>query len=115
MSIRPPHAAAVSAPLAVACLVLAACGGSTSTTATTAHDSEKQLVKFTRCLREHGVNVSLPNGSSGPISIDGVDPKQFEAARNACKRYRPAAGQQNVSPGQQAVRGDEILKFTHCM
>ena len=53
-------------PCALASLVLAACGGSGSkASASSSQGNEQQILKFTRCMREHGVNISTPNGPFG--------------------------------------------------
>jgi pyruvate/2-oxoglutarate dehydrogenase complex dihydrolipoamide acyltransferase (E2) component len=109
-----------NAQLAVTCavgagLALAACGGPAAKPA--AQQSEEQLVKLARCLREHGVNVSTSPGSGGggPIRINGVNPQALEAAQSACKRFRPSAGKENLTPQQKVEREEAVLKFAKCM
>jgi hypothetical protein len=118
MSFRPPLA-----PLAVLCaagasLVLVACGGSASNSAA-AQENEQDIVKFAKCMREHGVNVSTPAGGSGPIRITGSgsasNPHALEAAQNACKAYQPKGRRQNLSPAEKAAAEDAGLKFAQCM
>ena len=80
-------------PCALASLVLAACGGSGSkASASSSQGNEQQILKFTRCMREHGVNISTPNGAGGPINVTGTSPQVMEAAQKACARYRPQGG-----------------------
>ena len=56
---------------ALASLAFAACGGSGSkTNASAKTDNEQQLVNFTRCMREHGVNVSTPNAPGVTDTVD---------------------------------------------
>jgi hypothetical protein len=109
-----------SIPLAVSCalasLALAACGGSGSkASANTAHEDEQRIVNFTRCMREHGVNVSTPTTASGPIRINGSNPQVMEAAGKACERYRPRGAKENLSPAERAAREDAVNKFAKCM
>jgi hypothetical protein len=99
----------------LASIALAACGGSGSK-ATATQDSEQQIVKFTRCLREHGVNVSTPNGAGGgPIRVQSTAPQAMEAAQKACQRYRPQGGKESLSPAERAAREDAVNKFAKCM
>jgi hypothetical protein len=114
LSFVPP--AALSA--AAATLLLAACGGS-APKATAGPDDEQRLVKFAKCMREHGLEVSTPTGSSGEIRIGGSgkqgDIHQLEAAQQACKRYQPKGAKQNLSPQEKVAREEEVLKFAKCM
>jgi hypothetical protein len=104
-------------PCALASLVLAACGGSGSTTNASAKtDNEQQILNLTRCMREHGVNVSTPNApGGGPIRINGTSPQVMEAAQKACARYRPQGGPEKLSPAERAAREDALQSFVRCM
>jgi len=114
MSFR-PHAR-----LAVACavganLLLVACGGSTSKSTAT-QESEEKLVKFAKCMREHGVNVTTSTGSGkGLLRINGGNPQAMEAAQSACKRYQPTGEKENLTPQQKVEREEAVLKFAKCM
>lgn len=103
-----------------ATVLLAACGGSgtsTNSTASVEKTREQQFLKLARCLREHGINVSTPTGG-GAIRVQGgvgkVDPQTFEAARHACSRYAPAENQ-NLTPQQRVEREEAVQKFARCM
>src|ERR1700687_332204 len=92
------------APPAVLCavgatLLLAACGGS-GPKATATQENEEKFVKFARCLREHGVNVSTGSGK-GQLRINGTNPTVMNAAQNACKRYQPSGGKENLTPQEK--------------
>jgi hypothetical protein len=104
-------------PCALASLALAACGGSGSTTNASAKtDNEQQILNLTRCMREHGVNVSTPNApGGGPIRINGTSPQVMEAAQKACARYRPQGGPEKLSPAERAAREDALQSFVRCM
>lgn len=110
-----PVSLAASAMLAS--LALAACGGSgPKANASSTQDTEQQIVKFTRCMREHGVNVSTPNGpGGGPIKVTGTNPQVMEAAQKACERYRPQGGKEKLSPAERAAREDALRNFARCM
>jgi hypothetical protein len=113
MPFRPPRA-----PLAVLCavaasLLFAACGGS-APKATATQENEEKLVKFARCLREHGVNVSTGSGK-GQLRINGTNPTAMDAAQNACKRYQPSGGKENLTPQEKVAREEAVQKFAKCM
>ena len=99
-----------------ASLLLVACGGSgTSTNSAASADAsrEQQILAFTKCLREHGINVATPTGG-GPVKITGAGrgtPQAFEAARTACKRYAPKLGGANLSPAERVAREEALQKF----
>jgi hypothetical protein len=94
---------------------MTACGGSASTAASTTAKQEEQAVRFARCLREHGINVSTTDGPTGAIKVTGTNPQAMEAAQNACKRYRPTAKEPNASPAERAARLEAALRFARCM
>jgi hypothetical protein len=104
-------------PCALASLALVACGGSGSkTNASAKTDNEQQILNFTRCMREHGVNISTPNGpGGGPINVTGTSPQVMEAAQKACARYRPQGGPEKLSPAERAAREDAVQSFARCM
>src|SRR5258708_21994989 len=110
MQVRSLAAAALFA--ASASLALTACGGSSPSTAVTS-SKQDALLKFARCMRQHGVNFPDPTGS-GPVSIHITNPQAFDSAQNACARYRDA-GQKSISPAQQAAFQDKALQFARCM
>src|SRR5438105_2676467 len=102
---------------ALAGLALAACGGSGSkANASAAQDNEKQVVAFAKCMREHGVNISTPNGpGGGPLKINGTNPQVMQAAQKACERYRPRGAKEKLSPAERAAREDAVRNFARCM
>jgi hypothetical protein len=104
-------------PCALASLALVACGGSGSkASAGASQGNEQQILNFTRCMREHGVNISTPNGpGGGPIKVTGTNPQVMEAAQKACARYRPQGGPEKLSPAERAQREDQVREFARCM
>jgi hypothetical protein len=105
------------ASCALASVALAACGGAgPNAAASAAQNSEREIVKFARCMREHGVDVSTPNASGGgPIRVKSTNPQAMEAAQKACQRYQPKGGKENLSPAERAQREDQVAKFAKCM
>lgn len=96
-------------------------GGAPSPSA--AVDREAAMLAFARCMREHGVDVPDPapaagSGPTGAIRIggdDGIDPKAFEAANEACREHieglMPDGGPNGMSPEDQ----DRMIEFARCM
>ena len=140
---------AVTAPLTLTLagltLLVAACGGGASpssvasigkTTGTTLADvganvttplnpvaaakQYKQALKFTQCMRSHGI-ADFPDPSpTGGIRISSPSPNgdlnpndpTFVTAQNACQKYSPV---QPPSAGQQAQLESRALAFAACM
>jgi hypothetical protein len=99
-----------------ACLLLAACGGSSSKPTAT-QEGEEKFVKFAKCLREHGINATTPSGGNnkGLVKVNGKNPQTMEAAQKACKAYQPKGGPENLTPQQKVEREEAVLKFAKCM
>jgi hypothetical protein len=116
-------------------LVLAACGGSggesngvaslTDTTSTTdgssggagnaKKDPEEAALEYTRCMREHGVDMEDP-GAGGELRLD-VRPgnrEKVENAQRACEGLLENARPQ-LSEEQQAAMQEAMLAFAKCM
>jgi hypothetical protein len=115
------HALA-AALLVAAGLLLAACGGSSSSSGSDASASDGAL-KFSRCMREHGVkNFPDPkttgNGATQlGFKPEGVDSKTMEAAEETCRHFQEEGGPggEEVSPEQQVEREETVQKFAKCM
>lgn len=105
----------------VACVVLAACGSSSTSSNGSAGASnqgtkqENSRLKFTQCMREHGVKI--PEGGSGggaPAGLANIPRSTIQAAGKACQKYAsgtlgPAAG------GNQTQITDTLVKFAGCL
>ncbi|HEV2982679.1 MAG TPA: hypothetical protein VGX51_14715 [Solirubrobacteraceae bacterium] len=122
-----PLAATVPAALA-ACVLLAACGGSGSPSASNAaakeqsdeRTAESRFEQFARCLREHGINaeaLSRPGGGHGiKVKVERGGPGAMEAAEKACARYRPErASKGNEPPAVKAEHEEQTRRFAKCM
>jgi hypothetical protein len=139
--------AALLAPLLIiVCLVAAACGGGTTpatgvasvgkSTATTdppsggggnsgsPSSSSKYAdgLKYSECMRSHGVPNFPDPGSNGAIQIqggpnssNGLNPNsaQFQAASKTCQHLLPNGGK--ITPAQQQQMLSQALKFSECM
>jgi hypothetical protein len=106
----------------VASLGLAACGGSGGSGAkASAATPADNALKFSKCMREHGVaSFPDPEISGGNVKLQfkatggQVSPQTLEAAQRACQRYQ-APEQQNLTPQQKVEREEAGLKFAKCM
>jgi hypothetical protein len=102
-----------------ASVLLSACGGSGPTNSVAASEKtrEQQFLKLSRCLREHGIDVSTPTGG-GSIRVQGgigsISPQTMEAAQKACRKYAPA-GVGNLTPQQRVERQEAVQRFAKCM
>jgi hypothetical protein len=126
--------------VAGALLGLAACGsspsspgvataGSTTTAVTATSDGgsgsgsqatgESQLLKYSQCMRAHGISDFPDPTSGGHLSIriqpgsdlNPHDPQNV-AAQSACKAYNPGG---TLTPAQEAADNANALKYSHCM
>jgi hypothetical protein len=132
---HPPVIPAVTAPHSraawllalgaiLASLGLAACGGSGGSASASKGSSASpadNALKFSKCMREHGIpNFPDPQISGGSVRLQfkatsgQVSPQTMEAAQRACQRYQ-AAEQQNLTPQQKVEREEAVLKFAKCM
>ena len=82
------------------------------------HIAMRGSLKFSQCMRAHGVsNFPDPNGQ-GQIGIDsstGIDPRSptFQSAQKACRKLLPNGGQ--PTPQQLAKAKQAALAFSQCM
>jgi hypothetical protein len=111
----------------VAIGVLAGCGGGAGAATTSSNskaDAREAVLKFTQCMRDHGINLPDPqissDGKGGTIKIQGggpggvnIDDAKFQAAQKACGKYLPNGGE--LSPSQQAQAQQKGLEFARCM
>jgi len=109
--------------LLAAALLLAACGGSSASPKPSSASAADNALKFSRCMREHGVkNFPNPEVSGNRVSLrikpgpGGVEasPQLMQSAQSACKHFQPAE-QTNVSPQEKVARQEAVLKFAKCM
>jgi hypothetical protein len=114
--------ASLAAVLAASGLVVAACGGGGGgngpQNANAARDAQ---VKYSQCMREHGIKAFPDPDSQGRMLIKagpgtGLDPQstQFKAAEQACKKYQPKpSGKFDRSNAQKMEAA--ALKYAQCM
>ncbi len=117
---RAARAIRLSAVVAMlgACVALAACGGSSSKSNGSAGAStggakqETERLKFTQCMREHGVNVP-DKDISGSNALQGVPQNTLQAALSACGKYR--ASSIGSAPSQQNELREAVVKYARCL
>ncbi|MGH9105431.1 MAG: hypothetical protein ACRDZX_06255 [Acidimicrobiales bacterium] len=77
----------------------------------------QEALKFSECIRSHGITNFPDPSSSGGIDLNsssGIDPQsaQFQTAQNACRKYFPVP---NFSKVQIAQHEAQALEFAKCM
>lgn len=114
-----PSLIALAAALA-ASVALAACGGSSPTSTNTAATDAEDALKFSRCMREHGVtNFPNPETSGGLVRLrvkpgEGASPAVMEAAQRACRHYSPEE-QVKLTPQEKVALEERVQRFAKCM
>jgi hypothetical protein len=103
---------------ALGCVVaIAACGSSSSKTPA-ASNHFNQALKFSACMRSHGVTNFPDPSAGGGIQItsgSGINPfsPAFKAARTACRKLLPGPLGGNQHPTAQAVA--QTRQMSQCM
>jgi hypothetical protein len=94
--------------------------GGAATTVPSGASVEKhyqQALKFSGCMRSHGIaNFPDPSSTGGLLisSSDHIDPQSpsFQAAQKACQKYSPVPHQ---TQAQIAAHEASLLRFAACM
>ncbi len=154
MNLQLPFFSRTGAPAAALALAMAigvaACGGAASNdggvvslanpsgapdasaTPAASVDPEEAMLAFTKCMKEHGVDVQMSivteGSGGGGVRIGGpdagtevqpptgeFDPKAMEEADKACRDLLPAAGMGDPNATMDPVLADQALKFAQCM
>jgi hypothetical protein len=128
---RAPFFLTALAGVVLAGLALAGCGssssaspGSSSGSTTAGGKAADSALKFSKCMREHGVtNFPNPEVSSngqvglkikgGPGSL-GASPQTMEAAQKACQHFAEGL-EPKLSPQEKVEREEAVQKFAKCM
>ncbi|MGH3392105.1 MAG: hypothetical protein ACRDOO_24795 [Actinomadura sp.] len=59
-----------------------------------------QMLKFARCMREHGIDMPDPRPGEGvQLRVQNGDRAKVEAAQKACGELRPGGGSRTTSGG----------------
>lgn len=79
----------------------------------TKHDARAQAVKFSECVREHGVrDFPDPNADNDFDYGISVSPEVWTAAVEACKEYQPPG---TLSADRDPQQQSAALEFAKCM
>jgi hypothetical protein len=93
-------------------------GGCSSEPPTTpaSPQADDAMIKYTQCMRDHGVKMSDPKPGGG-VSIDGGDLSQDEmqAAEKDCEELRRLAIPDADSQPLTEVEKQRVLDMTQCM
>jgi hypothetical protein len=108
-----PRAWALAPLLVTAALVGAGCGGSSSAATTKTASQDAARLKFTQCMRDHGVNISDTPGQGG-AGLQNTAQSKLRSAQRACRKYQQGAFG-NVSASQRQEFQDAFAKFSSCM
>jgi hypothetical protein len=79
-------------------------------------DMRAAQLKFTQCMREHGVNMPDPgpDGKMGFVQKKGDDHAKAEKAMKACQPLmQKAVGDKMGKPDPQMI--DKLVKYARCM
>lgn len=105
--------------VALGCVAtVAACGSSSHPTGTAASGHYSQGVKFSACMRSHGVTGFPDPSAGGGIHIQsgsGINPfsPAFRAAQAACRRLAPFGPGANQHPSAQQIAATR--QISECM
>lgn len=118
------RACLVAVPLVGIAILAAGCSGSSSGTGAVASSSSgssslSQALKYTECMRSHGIADFPDPGSNGQITVTLNGPNsdlspsnpKFQAAEAGCKSLQPSGG----TPVQQQQNYTAELRYAHCM
>jgi hypothetical protein len=100
---------------------LTACGSGDESSSSSKNDGDKAeqaRLDFSRCMRQHGVDLPDPKqGPGGGVLIQGtpnLDTAQGRRAMQACQKYL-AAARPKLSAEDKAKFRDAFVKFSACM
>ncbi len=112
---------AIGPAIIIAAVTIAGCGSSSkpnsatvSTSAATPRSRLAQAVRFSDCMRGHGVsNFPDPGQPKNVLTKSEVNSPRFQAAQNACVRLAPPP--QPESAATQRARKTAALAFARCI
>jgi hypothetical protein len=107
-------------------LALAACGGDdpdpSADRGSNARQEREAALNYARCMRGLGIDMPDPQiGEDGTIMQPGpeeaVDSDEMEAARRACRRYRPGGGRAPSEEEREEQREmlERAVAYAECM
>lgn len=95
---------------------VATAGGAGGTTTSAPAERKGDMVKFTQCMRDHGVDMpDMPDDGTGKIQLkipEGSDRQKVDAAMAECRQHMPGGGEPPKLDPEQAERQ---RKMAQCM
>jgi hypothetical protein len=85
---------------------------SAKASATPAADDAERMLQFTKCLREHGLNVQDPGPDGQPKLDPNTDPNKRQQALDACRSLAPGA---LANGGLSNEDRNQMLAFIQCL
>jgi hypothetical protein len=79
-------------------------------------DPEQARLDFTRCMREHGIDMPDPGPGArgGATRLRGDDPEKLQKAMEACREhFQGVMGERGPELSQEQL--DAMLEFAQCM
>lgn len=111
-------------PVVIGVSLLAGCADSGSdgggSSADGSSDPEEARLAYTKCMREHGVDIPDPKPGGGMIelgpggSING-NHETFKTAQEACSEYLDDMGEAGTLGQLTEEDKEQMLKFAECM
>ncbi|MBT2234648.1 hypothetical protein [Nonomuraea sp. NEAU-A123] len=94
-------------------------GTATPTASSSVSEADRQAaqLKFTQCMREHGVNMPDP-GADGKMLLrqkKGDDPSKMKKATEACQPLLKDVIGDKVNQPMDPKQRDQMVKFARCM
>jgi len=87
-------------------------GPSASPSVTASADPSEQMLKFTQCLRDHGLEVQDPGADGLPKLNPSTDPQKRQQALDACRPLAPGA---LASGGLTNDDKNQMLAYIQCL
>ncbi len=98
----------------VVSVAVAGCGGSSNAPRAASFST---AVKFSKCMRSHGVPNFPDPTSGGDLNLGGtgINPQSpsFQGAQKACAKFQP--GGAGVFPKTSAAQTRQAVRFAQCM
>jgi len=120
MTRSPLLLAAVGAALALGACGSSDDGGKPASSASSQDKAFEGAVKFSKCMREHGIDMPDPQRvGKGGIKLTGGkvnfnDPK-MKSAQSACQKYMQIGGGETIDPAKRAKLQEAALSYARCM
>ena len=94
---------------------VASAGNGTPTASASAQPAGNAPLKYSQCMREHGMTWfpdPKPGGELGVSMPDGVDKSKMDAAEQACRQWAPNGGN---APKLDAAALEQVRLMAKCM